>query len=322
VNRRIFYNSHATADVYDVIRQAMPPGFDLVTLAADDDAERIARVADADVILTAAYRLKREVIDAARRVVLVHHQGVGYQDTVDVAALRERRLPLALTPEGTTTGVAEHTVLLVLAILRRLPFADSELRLGRFHINALRSVSFELAGKTVGYLGMGRIGQAVAARLVPFGTTGLYFDPAARLDAVTERTLGVQPVPFDELLARADVLTLHLPLTAASRHLIDEAAIARMKRGAFLVNTARGGIVDERALAAALADGRLGGAALDVYETEPMPVGHPLALLPNVVLTPHIAAGTRDAMLTKMRAIGENIARFFRGEPLANEVKW
>ena len=130
----------------------------------------------------------------ATRLRLVHHQGVGYHDTVDWAALAERRIPLALTPEGTTTGVAEHAVMLALAVCKRLPYADAELRQGRWHINALRPESRELSGMTVGYLGMGRIGQALAERLRVFGTRGLYFDEAQPLPAARERELGLERV--------------------------------------------------------------------------------------------------------------------------------
>ena len=312
--KRVLYLSHATPEVYGIIRAAAPAEFELRTLERDSDDERRARIADCEVVIVAATPFRKSVLDAARRLELVHHQGVGWQDTTDHAEIKARGIPLALTPEGTTVGAAEHTVLLILSVLKRLPFADSELRQGRFHINALRPVSRELSGLTVGYVGLGRIGRAVFERLRPFGTRSLYFDPAVRaVDGIEARSL-------DALLADADVVTLHVPLTPQTRHMIGAAQLARMKRGAYLVNTARGGLIDEAALAAALKEGRLAGAALDVFETEPVAAGHPLAALPNVVLTPHIAAGTRDALATKMRAIFANIQRFYRGEPLANRV--
>jgi phosphoglycerate dehydrogenase-like enzyme len=183
---------------------------------------------------------------------------VGYHDTVDTAALAKRKIPLAITPGGTTVGVAEHTVMLILAVLRRLPFADAELRKGRFHINALRPVSRELRGRTVGLLGAGRIGRAVAKRLQPFDVRLLHYDPTG-LPGEVEEELALERREFEELLAEADIVSLHMPLTAATRHVIDAAALARMKPGAFLVNTSRGGLVDEAALVAALRDGRLAG---------------------------------------------------------------
>lgn len=271
-------------------------------------------------IIAAAYPLRRDVIDAARRLRLVHHQGVGWQDTLDWRALRARGVRLALTPEGTTVSVAEHAILLMLAVCRRLAFADAELRQGRWHINSLRPVSRELFGRTVGYVGMGRIGQAVAERLAAFGTRGLYVDDAAPLPPEREAALGLRRVDLGTLLAEAEVVTLHVPLTAETRGLIDARAIARMRPGAVLINTARGGIVDEPALYDALASGRLGGAGLDVFEAEPPPASLPLLALPNVVVTPHISAGTRDALATKMAALFENVGRFVRGEPLRNEV--
>jgi len=317
---RVLYNSHATAAVYAIIRAEVPPGFELVTLDADDEAERIEKIRDCEVAIVASAPLRRPVIDAGARLRLVHHQGVGYHDTIDWAALAERRIPLALTPEGTTTGVAEHAVMLALAVCKRLPYADAELRQGRWHINALRPESREIAGMTVGYLGMGRIGQALAERLRAFGTRGLYFDEAPPLPAARERELGLERVDFDTLLARADLLTLHVPLTPATRHIVDRAAIAKMKPGALILNTARGGLIDEVALAEALIDGRLGGAGLDVFEKEPPAISDPLFTLRNVVVTPHISAGTRDALRVKMRALFANVLRFYAGEPLANRV--
>jgi len=317
---RIFYNSRGTEEMYGLIRAELPPGFELVTLDGDEDGERLAKVADCEVIIVAAKPLKRAVIEAAPRLRLVHHQGVGYHDTVDLRALAERGVPLALTPAGTSVGVAEHTLLLALAAARRLPYADAELRQGRFHINSLRPVSTELHGKIVGYIGMGRIGQEAAARFRAFGTRGIYHDAKARLAPEREAELGLSPVPLDGLLAEADVVTLHVPLTADTRHLIDARALARMKPTAILVNTARGGLVDEAALHDALSAGRLGAAALDVFETEPLPAGHPLSALPNTVLTPHISAGTRDALAAKMRALFANVAGFYAGRPLENEV--
>ena len=317
---KVLYLSHATPEVYELIRSEVPPGFELLTLDADDDPERRAKAALCEVIIVAATPLRRDVIDAATALRLVHHQGVGHHDTVDGAALAARGIPLALTPEGTAIGVAEHAVLLALAVCKRLPYADAELRQGRWHINALRPESRELAGMTIGYLGMGRIGQAVAERLRAFGTAGIYTDDLVPLSAQRERELGVGRVDFDTLLARADLLTLHLPLTAATRHVIDRAAIARMKPGAIVINTARGGLIDEAALHAALASGRLGGAGLDVFAVEPPVPSHPLLGLRNVVVTPHISAGTRDALRTKMRALFANVERFLAGGELANRV--
>jgi phosphoglycerate dehydrogenase-like enzyme len=318
---KIFYNSYADDDVYAVIREALPADYELVTLERDDDAERKAKIRDCEVVICAAYRLSAPLIDAAAKLRLIHHQGVGYHDTVDVDAVRARGIPLALTPEGTDVSVAEHTVMLMLAACRRLPFADSELRAGRFHINALRPVSRELAGMTIGYVGMGRIAQATAARLKAFATHGIYFDKYAALDDGAADRLGVQRVEsLDALLRRADVVTLHVPLTSETRHLVNAGTLAAMKRGAILVNTARGPLVDEGALAAALRSGHLAAAALDVFEQEPLPATSPLVDLHDIVLTPHISAGTRDALQAKMTAIAANLRRFDAGEPLANQV--
>lgn len=312
--KRILYLSHATPEVYSIIRAAVPAGFELVTLDENSDEERVWKVAACEVVIVAGSPLRKHVIDAAARLELVHHQGVGWQDTTDHEALKARGIPLALTPEGTTTGVAEHTVLLILAALKLLPYADSELRQGRFHINALRPYSRELHGLTVGYIGMGRIGRAVAERLVPFGTRGIFFDP------MVPQAKDLIPRTFEEVLHEADILSLHAPLTAETRHMIGAPQLVQMKRGAYLVNASRGGLVDEEALVAALRSGHLAGAALDVFEAEPLPAGHPLIHFDNVVLTPHIAAGTRDALSMKMRALFANVQRFYNGEPLRNRV--
>ncbi|HUE46875.1 MAG TPA: 2-hydroxyacid dehydrogenase [Aestuariivirgaceae bacterium] len=319
---KVLYLSHADEALYDLIREAAGEDFEVLTLEADDDGERVTKLADADAVIVASKPFTRPLIEAARKLAFVHHQGVGFQDTIDLEALAERATPLAITPGGTTVGVAEHAVLLMLATLRRLPYADSELRQGRYHINALRPHSRELSGRTVGFLGMGRIGQATAERLKPFGITGLYHDPAVALPADRERALGATAAGFDDLLAQSDIVSLHMPLTPTTRHIIDAGAIARMKAGAILINTARGGLVDEAALAAALLSGRLAGAGLDVQETEPPAPDNPLLGLPNVVLTPHISAGTRDAFQQKMDAIFANLAAFFAGRPPENLVDY
>jgi phosphoglycerate dehydrogenase-like enzyme len=317
---KVFYFSHAPQNVYDIIREEVPPGFELISLKEDSDDERKEKLADCEVVIVAAKPMTREFLAAAPALKLLHHQGVGYQDTVDVAALKARKVTLALTPAGTSIGVAEHTLLLALAVCKRLPYADSELRQGRWHINSLRPYSFELDGRTVGYIGMGRIGQETAARFKAFGTAGIYCDPHTALAPGREAALGLRRVGFEELLAAADIITLHVPSGAATYHMIDEEALRKMKPNAIVINTSRGTVIDEAALCRALQEGRIAGAGLDVFETEPFRPDNPLAAMPNVVLTPHISAGTRDALKTKMRALFQNVQRFFNGEALENQV--
>lgn len=314
---RIFYNSLGTEPMYRLIRERAGEAMELVTLNSDDDAERAMKISDCDVAIVAAKPLTAAIIAHADRLALVHHQGVGYHDTVDTGALAERGIRLALTPDGTTIGVAEHTVLLALGAARRAAFADAELRQGRWHINALRPVSVELYGKTVGLIGFGRIGQEVAKRMAAFGTSIQYFDPQSN-DTIQELATSVE---FDTLIETSDIISLHLPLTPDTRHLISNDVIARMKPEAIVINTARGGIVDDTALAEALTSGRLLAAGLDVFEGEPVTADNPLCALPNVFLTPHISAGTRDAMGHKMTALFQNLVRYRNGEPLKNEVK-
>lgn len=317
---RVFYFSYAPENVYEIIQEEVPDGFELVTLDSDSDEERRTKIADCEVVIVAAKPIANEFIEAAHKLRLVHHQGVGYQDTVDVEVLRRRGIALALTPAGTTIGVAEHTVLLTLAVCKRLPFADRELREGRWHIYSLRSYSLELYGRTIGCVGMGRIAREVALRFKAFGTKGIYYDPYVKLPEGEEKNLGLTRVDFDDLLRTADVVTLHIPATKETYHLIDSEALRKMRRTAILINTSRGSIVDEVALCEALQKGVIAGAGLDVFEVEPFNPSNPLAAMENVVLTPHISAGTRDALKTKMRSLFENVVRFFNGEQMENQV--
>src|SRR5262245_21729502 len=317
--KRVFYNSHAEEALYALIRAAAGDAVEVLTLDADDDGERRRKLADADAVIVAATPFSEALIAAAPRLQFVQHQGVGFHDTVAWQTLAKRRIPLALTPGGTAESVAEQTIMLMLAVLRLLPYADSELRQGRFHVNAIRPLSRDLSGRTIGILGLGRIGKAVARRLKPFDVKVIYRDILAMPPAL-EAELGVEPVSWDELLARSEISTLHVPVTPATRKIINAETLQRLRPGAYLINTCRGGVLDEEALVAALEQGHLAGAALDVFDPEPPPANHPLYRFRNVVLTPHISAGTRDAFIAKMTFVFANLERFWRGEPVENLV--
>ena len=298
--------------------EALGGGNRLMVVSSKDRDELLRLAAEAEVIVAATTRIDGEVLAAAPRLRHVQHQGVGY-DNIEVPACAARGVSVALTPEGTTTGVAEHTFLLLLALYKRLREAEGQLRTGGWPVWELRSTSFELAGKTVGLVGFGRIGRAVAARARAFEARAVYYDPF-RADEATERGLGVAYRALDELLGEADVVSLHLPLSAETRHVIGEPELGLMRPRAILLNTARGPLVDEAALVRALREGRIAGAGLDVFEREPVDAANPLLRLENVVVTPHISAGTIDAFRTKLRAVAANVARVANGEAPLNAV--
>jgi glyoxylate reductase len=306
----VTYLEPVPADVEAIIRSCLPPELALRVRGQDEKVEEV--ITEADFVLVATTPLPAQAIAVARRLRLIQHQGVGYEKT-DVAAAAQRGIPVALCPSGTSVGVAEHVFLLILALYKRLLTADASLRQGKWLQWELRPTSYEIAGKTFGILGLGRIGQEVASRARAFAARLVYFD-VHRPSEETERALGVRFLPMDDLLAQADILSLHLPYGLQNHHTIGEAELAKMKPSAILINTARGPLVDEEALVDALANGRLAGAGLDVFEKEPLPTGHPLTRLPNVVLTPHISAGTVDALRTKMSACFANMLRVGRGE--------
>jgi D-3-phosphoglycerate dehydrogenase len=316
-NLNVVYLEPVPLDVEAVVRRCLPLGLSLKVRAESESVD--SALAEADFVLVATTPLPATAIAAAPRLKLIQHQGVGY-DKTDVGAAAARGVPVALCPAGTSVGVAEHVFLLVLALYKQLLTADPSLRRGEWLQWGLRPNSYEIAGKRFGLVGLGRIGREVASRARAFGAQVIYFDPIRAAPEV-EASLEAGWLPFEELLAQADIVSLHLPLTKTTRHLINAAALARMRPNALLINTARGPLVDEAALRAALQAGQIGGAGLDVFETEPLPAGHPLLALPNVVVTPHIAAGTVDALQTKMLACFENMLRVARGDAPHDRVQ-
>ena len=310
---RVVYLEPVPPDVEAVVVECLPEGFDLRVRRPGEDPASI--VGEADFLLVATTPVTAEVLAAAPRLRLIQHQGVGY-DNVDVAAAARAGVPVALTPEGTTIPVAEHVFLLILSLYRNLLPAATALREGRWLQWSLRSRSFNLVGKRLGIVGLGRIGREVARRGRAFGCQIIYTD-LARAPAEVEAELEATYASLDDLLAQADIVTLHVPLTEATRGLIGARELARMRPSAILINTARGGLVDEEALYRALVAGQIAGAGLDVFAQEPPPPDHPLLRLENVVATPHIAAGTRDALREKMAAAFANMQRVAQGlEPL------
>jgi phosphoglycerate dehydrogenase-like enzyme len=315
-SERIVYMEPVPADVQHVIRGRLPEGFELQFRPPGTTRE--AAAAQATYLMVATTKVNAALLAATSGLRLIQHQGVGY-DNIDLVAAKEKGVPVAICPEGTSIGVAEHVVLLILGLYRRLIEADASIRRGQWLQWELRTGSFELAGKTVGLVGFGRIGKEVAHRLRGFEVEVLYYDPI-RADETTEQSYGVTSTTFDELLSRADIVSLHLPLTPDTRGLIDRAALAKMKPTALLINTARGGLIDEPSLMDALGTGVIAGVGLDVFGTEPLPEEHPIRYLPNALLTPHIAAGTVDALRTKMDACFANIVAVCEGREPANRI--
>ncbi|HEY2888901.1 MAG TPA: hydroxyacid dehydrogenase [Candidatus Limnocylindrales bacterium] len=252
-------------------------------------------------IVRSQLQVDSALIAAGSNLRVVARAGVGL-DNIDVDAARAAGLVVLNAPDGNTVAAAEHTLALLLAVARRIPAADASMRAGEWARARLGGV--ELRGRTLGIVGLGRIGMAVAERARAFGMTIVGHDPF--VPATVAAAHGIDPIELSELLERADVVTVHVPLTAETANLIDAAALARLKPGAIVLNLARGGVVDEAALAEALRDGRLWGAGVDVYEREP-PVDSPLLSAPNVVLTPHIAASTAEAQVAVGLEIAERV---------------
>ncbi|MBI4012105.1 MAG: phosphoglycerate dehydrogenase [Candidatus Rokubacteria bacterium] len=270
------------------------------TLAPAELARRIGPYAG--LVVRSATRVTAEVIEAAAGLEVIGRAGVGL-DNVDVETATRRGVVCMNTPGGNTIAAAEHTLALLLATARKLPQAHAHLKGGKWERE--RFLGAEVYGKTLGVIGLGRIGCEVARRAQAFAMTVIAYDPY--LGEEVAQRLGVELVDLDTLYRRADFVTVHVPLTKETRGLIGAAELARMKDGVRLVNCARGGIVDERALAAAVQSGKVAGAALDVFEKEP-PWGSPVLDLEPVVVTPHLAASTEEAQTSVAVAIAQQVA--------------
>jgi D-3-phosphoglycerate dehydrogenase len=306
------------ANVQGEIRSALPPGFSIEFAATGERREHLAMLADADFVLTAV-AVDAEMIRAAPRLKLLHKWGIGV-DKFDLDAARAARIPVAITAGANAGAVSEHTVMLMLATYRYLALADRRLREGKWIRPQVRGMAYQLSGKTVGILGFGNVGRMVAHRLAGFDVAILYHD-IRHADRPTDKALRAQPVTFDALLERSDVLSVHVPLTKVTRGMINADTLARMKPGAILVNAARGEVVDEPALYDALASGRLRGAGLDVFAKEPADPDNPLFKLDQVVVTPHIAGSAIDLVADIARHAFSNMQAVLNGEPLSpNDV--
>ena len=286
-------------------------GAELVLTQSTTSQELVANAADADAILVQYAQITAEVMDALPRLRVVGRYGVG-GDSVDVAAATERGIAVCNVPDYGTESVSDHAIGLALAAARGIPRLDRGLRAGSFDLPAVRPL-FQTRGRVFGIVGMGLIGTATARKAAGLGYEVIGYDIAATPGAATFH--GFASVSLDELLERAQVVSLHTPLTDVTRHLIGAAQLARMRPDAILVNTSRGGVVDVDALVEALRTGSILGAAIDVHETEPLPVGHPLTQFDSVVLTPHLAWYTEESYdELKRRTIG-NVLVVCAGRP-------
>jgi phosphoglycerate dehydrogenase-like enzyme len=306
---------------------ALPPRSLEVVYRQPDDAHLPALIRDARAMVMPAVgpKLAGTLFEGSRlRLVQVTGAGV---DRLDAQAMKKLGIPVANVPGGSNGAVAEYAVTAASMLLRRFGWADAEVRRGNYAAFRARLLADNLPaleGLTVGVIGLGVIGFAVAQGFSRFGCNLCYCDPELR-DRSAAASLGARALSLDELMRVADVVCVHVPLLPSTRGLIGEQQLATMKPGAVLVQASRGGVVNEAALAAQLRSGHLGGAAVDVYETEPIPAGNPLLALEGdaarkLLLTPHIAGVTRQSYALLFRSSWENVERALKGEPPHNRV--
>src|SRR5213083_2625454 len=297
--------------ILDIARSLTPPGFELV-VADVGTAEFYQAAADAEYYLGLARQIGGEFFRAAPKLRLVQLLSAGY-DHVDVEAARKAGVPVANNGGANAIAVAEHTLMLMLAVLKRLVRLHNDVVAGKWRVGNLAETRvYELAGKTLGIVGLGNIGKKVARRAAAFDMDVQYYD-IARLSEDQEDALGVRFVLFTELLRTSDIVSLHVPLDDTTRNLIGARELAMMKKSAVIINTCRGPVIDESALYKALKDRQIAAAGLDVMGEEPPSPNHPLFTLPNVTLTPHSAGPTWENWTARFRNGFDNIERVAAG---------
>lgn len=301
-------------DRADRLRALLPPGFVLTHGTARGDEHMKQIIADADYAIAGQVAVSGDVLRAGKKLKLLHKWGVGV-DNLDLAAAKELGVAVARTTGSNAVPVAEFALGLMLSALRFIAFGHAELKQGHWRTGQLPGDPLTLSGKTVGIVGFGAIGQNVAKLLKGFGCTILY-SKRTPLPAEEEVALGVRHAPLPQILAEADIVSLHCPLTPETTNLINAAAFRAMKRTAVLVNVARGGVVDEVDLVAALKTGEIAGAAMDVFSVEPLPADSELLTLDNLVVTPHLAALAADTFAPTVKRMFDNILHVSRGEPV------
>ena len=310
-----------------VLQYRATPGFraaiaalesEWLSIAVVDETDKVSfarEISCADVLLHVLERVTGEVLQQAPQLKLIQKLGVGV-DTIDLDAARARGIAVCNMPGANTRAVAELALLLMLATLRRLSELDRQTRAGKgwaLDCETLDNLG-ELGGRTVGLIGFGAVAKCLEPMLRGVGANVIHTSRTHAADG------GADVVSLAELLSRSDVVSLHVPLTRETARLIDEQAISRMKPGAILVNTARGGLVDHEAVHRALVAGRLRGVGLDVFEYEPLNPSHPIFQLPNVIVTPHVAWFTAETLQRGLDVFAENCRRLRDGEPLLNQV--
>lgn len=298
--------------VADTFAALAPAGFETAWIPANlSDAEKIEHLRETEYVVLHPATLSGGVMRAAKSLRLIQLLAAGYEK-VDLHAATGLGIPVATNGGANAWAVAEHTVALILALYKKLIPGDRSVRSGEWRKSTNGFNTFELTGKTVGIIGAGNIGRKVAYRLKAFETSIVYYDacPVPEL----EEKLGARKVSLDELAAQADIVTLHAPLLKETRGLLGSRQFAAMKPGAILINTSRAELVDEPALLAALREGRIAGAGIDVYLQEPVAADHPLLGMDNVVLTPHTAGHAFEGWARRCNFAWENIRRVNNGE--------
>lgn len=311
----VIFHYDASPGLRDKLAGLSDRGLAVWTITPNDPAQFDAALADCEVLWHVLEPLTAAHISAAPKLRLINKVGVG-TDTIDLDAARAGKIAVCNTPGANSHAVAEHALGLMLACLRRLVTFDADTRDARgwdWPMDRLDRLG-EIGGRTVGLVGMGAVPRRLAPALTALGATIVYTDVAAIPDAPG------QYVDLPTLLAAADIVSLHVPLLPETRHMIDASALAKMKPGAILINCARGELVDEAALAAALENGRLAAAGLDTFSAEPAPADHPLFGLANVVVTPHVAWLTPESIDRSLETLIENCRRLDTGEPFLHQV--
>lgn len=315
----LFYAGSSNPTTEVMIKQA-PDGWDVVQIdpSRTPENEQLKLVADADFLWLYGGKPSDAVLRAGKKVKLLQLSSAGY-DNINVALAGELGIPVANASGTNAEGVAELAVTLMLSVYRHLIQIDHETRTGQWLTERSTGTdSYEVLNKTVGIVGLGNIGSAVARLLRGFDPGILYHDVVAKPEI--EKSTGALRVELDELLEQSDIVTLHVPLTSRTRHMIGERELGLMKPSAILINTCRGPVVDEVALYAALKSGRIQGAGLDVFEIEPVLKDNPILKLDNVIVTPHAAGKTAESYPRRAKFSFDNMERVLSGKPALNIV--